>query len=167
MHFNGIFDYYSHIWEKNNMTVTWLLLTVSLVVPHAGLIYLHNCRLTGGGIGFGVKISYEAIWSLRFNLLISRKSKHLCDCIESCIESHSLHAPEMFSSVPTAKQEGESPKLLTKHSILVIAEFELYYIYTHTYALFFISELFLIHENHSEMNMDYRLFLFYNSLLTL
>ena len=45
MHFNDIFDYHSHICEKNNMTVTWLLLTVSLVVLHAGLIYLHNCRL--------------------------------------------------------------------------------------------------------------------------
>ena len=55
MHFNDIFDHHSHICEKNNMTVTWLLLTVSFVVPHAGLIYLHNCRLTGGGIGFGVK----------------------------------------------------------------------------------------------------------------
>ena len=55
MHFNDIFDYHSHISEKNNMTVRWLLLTVSPVVPHAGLIYLHNCRLTGGGIGFGVK----------------------------------------------------------------------------------------------------------------
>ena len=54
MHFNGIFDYVDHICEKN-MTVTWLLLTVSLVVLHAGLIYLHNWRLTGGGIGFGVK----------------------------------------------------------------------------------------------------------------
>ena len=53
MHFNDIFDYHSHICEKNNMTVTWLLLTVSLVVPHAGLMYLHNCRFTGGG--FGVK----------------------------------------------------------------------------------------------------------------
>ena len=42
MHFNDIFDYHSHICEKNNMTVTWLLLTVSLVVLHAGLIYLHN-----------------------------------------------------------------------------------------------------------------------------
>ena len=41
--------------------------------------------------------------------------------------SHTLHASEMFSSVPTAKQEDESPKLLTKHSILVIAEFELYH----------------------------------------
>ena len=49
IHFNYIFDYHSHICEKNNMTVTWLLLTVFLVVPHAGLIYLHNCRLTGGG----------------------------------------------------------------------------------------------------------------------
>ena len=55
MHFNDIFDYHSHICEKNNMTVTWLLLTVSLVVPHAGLMYLHNCRFTGGGFGFGVK----------------------------------------------------------------------------------------------------------------
>ena len=80
---------------------------------------------------------YEAIWLLRYNLLFSRKYKHFSDCTESCIESHSLHAPEMFSSVPTAKQEGESPKLLTKHSILVIAEFELYYIYTYTHALFF------------------------------
>ena len=42
MHFNDIFYYHSHICEKNNMTVTWLLLTVPLVVLHAGLIYLHN-----------------------------------------------------------------------------------------------------------------------------
>ena len=55
LHFNDIFDYHSHICEKNNMTVTWLLLTVSLVVPHAGLIYLYNCRLAGGGFRFGVK----------------------------------------------------------------------------------------------------------------
>ena len=117
MHFNDIFDYHSHICENN------------LVVLHADLIYLHNCRLTGGGIGFGVKkYSYEAIRSLQFYLLISRKYKHFSDCVESCIESHSLHALEMFSSVPTAKQEGESPKLLTKHSTLVIAEFELYHI---------------------------------------
>ena len=62
MHSNGIFDCHSHIYEKNNMTVTWLLLTVSLVVLHAGLIYLHNCRPTGGGFGFGVKkYIYEAI----------------------------------------------------------------------------------------------------------
>ena len=67
----------------------------------------------------------------------------------------------MFSSVATAKQRGESPKLLTKHSILVIAEFELYYIYTHTHVLF-ISELFLIHKNHSEINMDYSLFFFFH-----
>ena len=40
MHFNNIFE--------KNMTVTRLLLTVT-VVPHAGLIYLHNLRLTGGG----------------------------------------------------------------------------------------------------------------------
>ena len=44
MHFSDIFDN-SHICEKNNMTVTWLLLTVSFVVLHAGLIYLRNCRL--------------------------------------------------------------------------------------------------------------------------
>ena len=45
------------------MTVTWLLLTVSLVAPHAGLIYLHSCTLTGGGFGSGVnKYIYEAIW---------------------------------------------------------------------------------------------------------
>ena len=44
MHFNDIF-------EKNIMTVTWLLFTVS----HAGLIYLHNCTLKGGGFGFGMK----------------------------------------------------------------------------------------------------------------
>ena len=43
MHFNDIFDYHSHICEKN------------LVVLHAGLIYLHNCRLTDGGFGFWVK----------------------------------------------------------------------------------------------------------------
>ena len=49
-----IFDYHSHISEKNNMTVRWLLLTVSLVVPHAGLIYLHNLRLSGC-TGFGEK----------------------------------------------------------------------------------------------------------------
>ena len=57
------------------MTVTWLLLTVSLVVRDAGLIYLHNCRLTGGGTGFGVKkinlalpnlISYHWASHLRF-----------------------------------------------------------------------------------------------------
>ena len=36
-------------------TTGQLLLTASLVVLHAGLIYLHNCRLTGGGFGFGVK----------------------------------------------------------------------------------------------------------------
>ena len=54
MHFNYIFDYHSHICDKNNMTVTWLLLTVSIVVLHAGLIYLHNCRLAGGGTGSGV-----------------------------------------------------------------------------------------------------------------
>ena len=65
MHINDIYDYHYHISEKNNMTVTWLLLTVSLAVLHAGLIYLHNCRLTGGGIGFWVKkYIYEAIWSL-------------------------------------------------------------------------------------------------------
>ena len=55
MQFSVIFDYHSHICEESNMTVTWLLLTVSLLVPQAGLIYLHNCRLTGGGTGFGVK----------------------------------------------------------------------------------------------------------------
>ena len=111
------FDYHSHICEKN------------LVVPHAGLIYHHNCRLTGSGIWFGgKKYIYEAMWSLQFNLLISRKYKHFSDCTVSCIESHSLYAPEMFSSVPTAKQKGESPKQLTKHSILVINEFELYHI---------------------------------------
>ena len=38
-----IFDHHSHICEKN------------LVVLHVGLIYLHNCRLTGGGFGFGVE----------------------------------------------------------------------------------------------------------------
>ena len=97
---------------------------------------------------------------MQFNLLISRKYKYFSDCTESCLESHSLHAPEMFSSVLTAKQEGESPKLLTKHSI-VVKEFELYYIYTYIFSLF------LIHENHSEIHMDYRLLLFYNSLLTL
>ena len=106
MHFNDIFDYHSYICENTNMTVTWLLLTVSLVVP-------------------------------QFNCLISRKYKHFPDCTESCIESHSLHAPEMFSSVPTAKQEGESPKLLTKHSIVVIAEFDLYYIYTYICYCYF------------------------------
>ena len=86
VHFNDIFDYHSYICEKNNITFTWLLLIVSLVVPHAGLIYLHNCRLTGGGIGFGVKkYIYEAIWFLRFNLLIFRKYNHFSDCFESCI----------------------------------------------------------------------------------
>ena len=84
----------------------------------------------------------------------------MCDCT---VIFH--FAAEMFSSVLTAQQEGESPKLLTKHSIVVITEFELYYIYTH--SALFISELFLIHENHSEIIMDYRLLLFYNSVLTL
>ena len=55
MHFNCVFDYHSHICKMNNMAVTWLLLTVSLLFHLAGLIYLHNCRLTGGGIGFEVK----------------------------------------------------------------------------------------------------------------
>ena len=104
-----MFDYHSHISEKNNMTVRWLLLTVSPVVSYAGLIYLHNYRLTGGGFGFGVKkYLYEAIWSLQYNLLISRKYNHFSDYTESCIESHSLHAPEMFCAVPTAQQEGET-----------------------------------------------------------
>ena len=58
MHFIDIFDYHSHICEKNNMTVTWLLLAVSLVVLHSDLIYVHNCRLRGGGIGFGVKKTF-------------------------------------------------------------------------------------------------------------
>ena len=61
MHFND------DIFEKNNMTVTWLLFTVSCVVLHAGLIYLHNYTLTGGEctVGFGVKkYIYEALWSL-------------------------------------------------------------------------------------------------------
>ena len=109
------------------LRILMILLTIIpiFVVLHAGLIYRHNCRLTGGGFGFWVKkYIYEAIWSLRFNLLISRKYKHFSDCTENCIESHSLHAPEMFSSVPNAKQRGESLKLLTKHSTLVIAEFE-------------------------------------------
>ena len=35
--------------------------------------------------------------------------------------------------------------------------------YTNTSALF-ISELFLIHANHSDIKMDYRLFLFYRGL---
>ena len=43
----------------------------------------------------------------------------------------------MFSSVPAAKQEGESPELLTKHSIVVIAEFELYYIDTYICSFYF------------------------------
>ena len=86
--------------EKNNMTVAWLLLTVFLIVLHAGLIYLHNCRLTGGGFG---------------------QYKHFSDCID-CIESHSLHAPEMFSSVPTAKQEDKCPKLLTKRCLVWIGQ---------------------------------------------
>ena len=137
MHFNYIFDYHFHFCEKN-MTVPWLLLTVSLVVLQAALIYLHSCRLTGGGFGFGVnKYVYEAIRLLRFNLLISRKSKHFSDCTESCIESHSLHAAGMFSSVPPAQQEGESPKLLTKHSVVVIAEFQLYYMYTYIFSIYF------------------------------
>ena len=81
MCFNYIFDYHSHICEKKHMTATWLLFTVSPVVPHAGLIYLHNCRLTGGGIGFGVKkYMCEDLWSLQFNILISRKYKHFSDC---------------------------------------------------------------------------------------
>ena len=92
------------------------------------------------------KYIYEAIWLLRFNLLIksqqpfnlliSRKYRHFSACIESWIVSHSLHATEMFSPVPTANQGGESPQLLTKHSILVIAKFELYYIYTYICSLF-------------------------------
>ena len=144
MHFNYIFDYHSHICEQKNkdlqpVTVTWLLLTVSLLVPPAGLIYLHNCRLTGNGTGFGgKKYIYKAIWSLRFNRLISRKYKHFSNRIESCTESHCLHAAGIFSFVTTAKPP-ESPKLLTKHSILGKSEFELYY--TRTYALL-ISELF-------------------------
>ena len=51
MHFNDIFENNYHISEKN----TWLLLTVSLEVLHAALIYLHSWRLTGGDFGFGVK----------------------------------------------------------------------------------------------------------------
>ena len=50
-----------------------------------------------------------------------------------------LHAAGMFS-VPPAKQEGESPKLLTKHSTVVIAEFELTVYYIYTYYTVFISE---------------------------
>ena len=66
MHFNDIFGYHSHICEKTNkdlqpVTVTWLLLTVSLVVPHAGLIYLHSCRLTGSEMK---KYIYEAIMAV-------------------------------------------------------------------------------------------------------
>ena len=119
MHFNDIFDYHSHICEKSNMTVRWLLLTVSLVVPHAGLIYLHNWGFTYMRLYGHCDLTFWKYF---------RKYKHFSDCIESCIESHSLHAPEMFSSVPTAKQGGESTKLMTKHSTLVIAEFELYHI---------------------------------------
>ena len=70
MHFNDIFDYHSHICEKKNkdlqpVTGTWLRLTVSLVVLQAALIYLHSCRLTAGGFGFGMnKYIYEALWLL-------------------------------------------------------------------------------------------------------
>ena len=68
-----------------------------------------------------------------------------------------LHAAGMFS-VPPAKQEGESPKLLTKHSTVVIAGFELTVYYIYTYYTVFISELFFKHENHSEIIMNNRLF---------
>ena len=105
MQFNDIFDYHSHICEKNNMTVTWLLLTVSLVVTHAGLIYLHNGRLTGGGTGSGLnKYINGAIWLLQFNLLISRKYKHFSDCTELYCHTVCMHQKCSF---PTAKQEGE------------------------------------------------------------
>ena len=77
-----IFHSHSHIIEKNNMTATWLLVTVSIVVLHAGLIFL--CKLTGGWVlGSGEKkYIYDTIWLLRFIPLISRKYKHFTDCIE-------------------------------------------------------------------------------------
>ena len=61
MHFNDIFDYHSHICEKNNITGTCLLLTVSLVVPHAGLIYIYPKLLS----------DYSIIMIAEFELHIS------------------------------------------------------------------------------------------------
>ena len=52
-HFNDIFDYHSHISENNITTVRWFLLTVSFIVPHLGLIFLHSCRLTGVALDLG------------------------------------------------------------------------------------------------------------------
>ena len=113
MQFNDICDYHSHICEKNNMTVTWLLLTVSLVVLHADLIYLHNCRLTGCRIGFGVNVL-------------------LC----SYCKAGTFYFKDNWI-------------------------WTTFYIHIH---LLFISELFLRHKNHSEINMDERLFSFYSGL---
>ena len=110
MHFNYIFDYHFHISEKNNRTVTWLLLIVSLVVLHAGIIYLHNCRLTGGGNECGVKkYMYEAIWLLRFNPLISRKYKPFFWLYWELYWVTQSACTRNVLLCYTTKQEGESP----------------------------------------------------------
>ena len=87
LHFTDISEYHSHISEKHNMTVSWLLLTGSFLSCSSGF---------GSGLN---KYIYEAVRLLGFHLLISREYKDFSDCTESCIESHSLHAAGMFSSV--------------------------------------------------------------------
>ena len=62
MHFNDIFDYHSHISENNITTVRWFLLTVSLIVPHLGLFFLHSCRLTGVALDLGWKTTYMRLY---------------------------------------------------------------------------------------------------------
>ena len=96
---------------------------------------------------FYIKLHFKDIFDYHSHIYEKNKKKRLygcCDLIywELCWVTQS--AAGMFSSVRPA-QEGESPKLLTKHSVVLIAE--LYY--TQTHALF-ISELFLIHEKHSK-----------------
>ena len=103
MHFNNIFDYHSHISEKKNkdlqpVTVTWSLLIVSLVVPHAGLIYLHNC-----------KYIYEAIWSLRFNPLFSRKI-NIFLIVLRVVSSHTVCMQQEFSPLFLLQSPLRVPK---------------------------------------------------------
>ena len=66
--------------------------------------------------------------------------QHFSDCIGRFIESHSLHAPFLYLSIYLS-----------------------IYLSTHTYICSFYLRTEFIHENHSEISTDYRLF-FYRGL---
>ena len=92
------------------VTVTWSLLTVSLVVLHAGLNYLHNC-----------KDSYMRLYGDCDLILCLQEDKNISVIVLRVVLTHTVCMQQEFSPLFLLQSPHESPKVLTTLNLNYIA----------------------------------------------